>query len=536
MADYVIVGGGSAGCVLANRLSADPSVRVTLIEAGPERNNVFYRMPAGFFRLMQSGAGNWNYDTTPQAGLGGRSMYVPRGKVLGGSSSINGLVHVRGNPGDFDRWAQMGNQGWSYADCLPYFRRTERHAKGASDYHGGDGPIQVSVGPDLEAMSPVARAIVEAAIEAGHSYNPDQNGATQEGFGPASGAFGDGIRQSAYSGYLRPVKGRKNLSVITGAQVSRIVVQGGRAVAVEFYRGRTLRRILADREVILSAGAIHSPQILQLSGIGNPDLLRKHGIDVVAPLRAVGENLADHLAVTVQETITKPYSALAYVQPVAAAKALAQYALFKSGPTLSNGLEAMGFVKSRPDLAEPDVQYHLPLLMYSDHGRQIVQSEGFMFHATACQPQSRGSVRIRSANVADAPLIDPNYLSTEEDFRVLRESIRIARDIIAQPALAELRDSELAPGAALQSDADLDSYIRDTAISVYHHVGTCRMGSGEDSVVDGSLRVHGIAGLRVVDASIMPNIITGNTNAATLMLAEKAADLIRGATTMAMAG
>lgn len=528
MADYVIIGGGTAGCVLANRLSADPAVQVMLIEAGPESNNVFYRMPAGFFRLMQSGAGNWNYETTPQPGLGGRTMYVPRGKVLGGSSSINGLVHIRGNQGDFDHWAQMGNPGWSYADCLPYFRKSERHENGPSEYHGNDGPIQVSAGPALETMSPAARAIVDAAAQAGHPYNPDQNGATQEGFGPASGTFGDGVRQSAYHAYLRPAKARPNLTVITGAQVSRIVVDGGRARAVELRRGRSVRRIEADKEVILSAGAIHSPQILQLSGIGDPALLSNHGIEVVQPLRAVGENLTDHLAVTVQEAITQPWSALAYVQPLAAAKALLQYALFKSGPTLSNGLEAMGFVRSRPDLAYPDIQYHLPLLMYSDHGRRIVQREGFMFHATACQPESRGSVRIRSANIADAPAIDPNYLSTEEDMRVLREAIRIARDIIAQPALADLRAEELGPGLACQSDAELDDYIRRTAISVYHHVGTCRMGTGEDSVVDAALRVHGIEGLRVVDASIMPRIVTGNTNAATLMIAEKAYDMILG--------
>lgn len=528
MADYVIIGGGSAGCVLANRLSADPAIKVTLIEAGPESNNVFYRMPAGFFRLMQSGAGNWNYETTPQQGLGGRSMYVPRGKVLGGSSSINGLVHARGNPGDFDRWSQMGNRGWSYADCLPYFRRSEKHENGASEYHGGDGPVQVSAGPPLEAMSPVARAIVEAAVQAGHPYNPDQNGATQEGFGPASGTFGEGLRQSAYHCYLRPVMARPNLSIITGAQVSRILVEGGRAVGVELSRGRSVQRIHANAEVILSAGAIHSPQILQLSGIGDPGLLADHGIAVVQPLRAVGENLKDHLAVTVQETITQPWSALAYVQPLAAAKALLQYALFKSGPTLTNGLEAMGFVKSRPDLSDPDIQYHLPLLMYSDHGRQIVQREGFMFHITACQPESRGSVRIRSAGIADAPAIDPNYLATGEDMRVLREGIRIARDIISRPALADLRDDELGPGLACQSDAELDDYIRKTAVSVYHHVGTCRMGDGDDCVVDARLRVHGLDALRVVDASIMPDIVSGNTNAATLMIAEKASNMILG--------
>ncbi|MES2492201.1 MAG: choline dehydrogenase [Pseudomonadota bacterium] len=529
MTDYIIVGGGSAGCVLANRLSADPSVSVTLIEAGPESNSVFYRMPAGFFRLMQTGKGNWNYETTPQPGLNGRTMYVPRGKVLGGSSAINGLVHVRGNPGDFDRWAQMGNRGWSFADCLPFFKRSENYAGGASEFHGDKGPMKVSEGPALSAMSPVAKAMVEAGVEAGHRYNPDQNGAFQDGFGPASGNFGDGIRQSAYACYVRRVLDRPNLSVLTGAQVSRIVVSGGRATGVEYVRGGRRQTLTAAREVILSGGAIHSPQILQLSGIGDPELLAQHGIPVIAALRAVGENLKDHLAVTVQETMTQPWGALAYVQPLAAAKALLQYMFFKSGPTLSNGLEAMAFVKSRPDLAYPDIQYHLPLLMYSDHGRQIVQREGFMFHSTDCQPDSRGSVRIRSASVADAPVIDPKYLSSDEDMRALRAAIRIAREVIAQPALADLRGEELAPGPDCTSDADLDAYIRSTAISVYHHVGTCRMGPDPtDSVVAPDLKVHGLDGLRVVDASIMPDIITGNTNAATIMIAEKAGDLILG--------
>ena len=529
MTDYIIGGGGSAGCVLANRLSADPAITVTLLEAGPESNSVFYRMPAGFFRLMQTGKGNWNYETTPQPGLNGRTMYVPRGKVLGGSSSINGLVHIRGNAGDFDRWAQMGNTGWSYADCLPYFRRSENYAGGASEYHGAEGPMKVSEGPALEAMSPAAKAMVEAAIEAGHRYNPDQNGAFQDGFGPASGNFGDGIRQSTYACYVRPALDRPNLTVLTGAQASRIVITGNRATGVEYVKGGRKHTLTADREVILAGGAIHSPQILQLSGIGDPVLLAQHGIRIVAPLPAVGANLKDHLAVTVQETITQPWGALAYVQPLAAAKALLQYLFFKSGPTLSNGLEAMGFVKSRPDLEHPDIQYHLPLLMYSDHGRQIVQREGVMFHSTDCQPESTGSVRIRSASIADAPLIDPNYLTSEEDMRALRSAIRIARDVLAQPALAGLRGEELAPGPACTSDADLDAYIRATAISVYHHVGTCRMGpDASNSVVSPDLKVHGLDGLRVVDASIMPDIITGNTNAATIMIAEKASDLILG--------
>lgn len=529
MTDYIIIGAGSAGCALANRLSANPDINVVLLEAGPESNHLLYRMPAGFFPIMKNGQGNWNYETVPQPGLNGRAMYVPRGKVVGGSSMINGLVHVRGNPGDFDHWAEQGNKGWSYSDCLPYFRRMETFDGGASDFHGTTGPMKISAGPALEMMTPIARACVEAGMQAGYPYNTDYNGASQLGFCPASSIVGDAVRQSAYECYLKPIRARPNLTLVSRAQVTRILFSGNRASGVEYVRKGRLHTVTASTEVILSAGAIHSPQVLQLSGIGDARLLGKYGVQVHHDLVGVGENLHDHLAVTVQQEITKPYSALAYVQPFKAATSLLQYALFKTGSAITNGLEAMAFVKSRADLEYPDIQYHLPLLMYEDHGRQVIQAEGFMFHITACQPQSRGSVRIRSANPTDAPEIDPHYLQTSEDVRVLREGIRIARNVIAQATFDDLRGSERKPGKACTSDEQLDEYIRTTAISVYHHVGTCRMGNDASSVVDEQLRVHGVQGLRVVDASVMPRITTGNTNAATIMIAEKAADMIVGA-------
>lgn len=527
MADYVIVGAGSAGCVLANRLSEDPSVSVVLIEAGGKSRHLFYRMPAGYFPLMKSGRGNWKFETIPQPGLNGRKMYVPRGKVVGGSSAINGLVYARGNAGDYDAWRQMGNTGWSFDDCLPYFQKLEGTTAGASDGRGVGGPIKLTSGPARHAMSPVAHAWVESGVAAGYPYNADMNGPSQEGFGPAEGTFADGFRQSASASYLDPILDRKNLTVITGALVTRILTKGGRATGVEFSRKGSLEVADADTEVILSGGAINSPHILQLSGIGEASLLRNHGIPIVVDLPGVGKSLQDHLAVNVAQEITEPYSALQFLRPTKSLRQLVQYMLFKSGPMTTNGLEAMAFVKSAPNLEYPDLQYHLPLLMYHDHGRDIVQREGFLAHTTACHPQSRGTVTLVSSDPATPPAIDPQYLRSEEDLRPFRAGIRIARNIIAQAPFDDFRGAEYQPGSAVQSDKDLDSYIRNTAMSVYHHAGSCRMGEDEMAVVDPTLRVRGIERLRVVDASVMPRLPTGNTNGPTMMIAEKAADMIR---------
>ena len=527
--DYIIVGAGSAGCILANRLSADPSVSVVLLEAGGADAHLFYRMPAGYRQLMKSGMGNWKYESEPQAGLNGRRMYFPRGKVLGGSSSINAMVCLRGNPGDYDEWSQLGNRGWSYEDCLPYFKRVERFDGGPDDYRGGDGFVGVSRGPSVEEMGPISKAWVRAGIEAGYPYNPDMNGKTQEGFGPINANYAQGRRQSASWCYLGPVLSRPNLKVITGAMATKVALRAGRAVGVKYSKAGQSKTVQATREVILAGGAINSPVLLQLSGIGDAETLKAAGVKVLHELPGVGENLQDHVCITLKQQITKPYSALSKITPFNAAKSLAQYVLFKSGPASANGLQCMAFVKSRPGLSEPDIQFHLPMVMYRDHGRQIIKKEGFMAMANACRPRSRGTVKIASADPAHQPLIDPRYFSDPEDMRVTREGIRVARHVISQKEFDEFRGDEYEPGAIAASDDDLDSYIREHSHTAYHPVGTCKMGSDSLAVVDENLRVRGIDRLRVVDASVMPNIVSANTNFPTMMIAEKGAEMIRAA-------
>jgi choline dehydrogenase len=527
MADYVIVGAGSAGCILANRLSADPTVHVTLIEAGGADNSIFYRMPAGLLALMKSGMGNWNYETVPQHGIDGQPMYFPRGKVLGGSGSINGQVYVRGNRRDFDDWAQSGAVGWSYSDVLPFFKKLETHPFGPSEYHGDEGPLKLCV-VRREEMTPISQAWLAAAEEAGYSYNPDYNGPEQEGFSPCQANYYEGVRQSSASTYLRSAMDRPNLNILTKSHATRVIIEAGRAVAVELTRNGRPQRIYADREVLLAGGAVNSPQLLQLSGIGPADLLIGHGISVLQDLPGVGENLQDHAAVALKQKITKPYSALAYVRPMRAMLGLAQYAMFGTGPTTTNGLELLAFIKSRPELELPDIQYHFVNMMYEDHGRRIIPHEGIMASANVARPASRGYVRIASSDPLKAPQIDPNYFGDPDDMRIMRDSIRISRELIATKAFDDFRGEEYGPGPGRDSDAELDAYIRSVAYSVYHPVGTCRMGTGSMAVVDETLTVRGVDRLRVVDASVMPTITTGNTNAATMMIAEKAADLILG--------
>lgn len=526
MTDFIVVGGGSAGCILANRLSADPAAKVVLLEAGGSDNQVLYRMPAGFFGLMKAGIGNWNYECVPQKGLNGRTMYFPRGKVLGGSSSINGLVMLRGNKGDYDGWAQSGATGWSYDECLPYFRRFEHHSEGASQYHGDSGPIGVTRAPPVEQMSPISQAWFNACEQAGYPQSEDLNGASQEGIGRPDANFHDGVRQSTSATYLKAAANRPNLRVITRAQATRVIMSGSRAIGVEYVRKGRRQTIETRGEVILAGGAVNSPQLLQLSGIGAPELLKRHNIPVAVALPGVGENLQDHACIMIKQEMTQPWSVLPYTQPYRATMALLQYALFKSGPTLSNGLEAMAFFKTRPGLEYPDVQFHLLNLLYEDHGRKVIQRHGFMASANISRPYSRGTVTIASADPLTAPLIDPNYFSDPEDMRAARAALRMARELIAMSAFDAFRGPEYAPGSAVQSDADLDQYIRNNANSIYHAVGTCRMGTDPMSVVDPTLKVHGVEGLRVVDASIMPDVVSANTNATVLMIAEKASDII----------
>lgn len=525
--DYIIVGAGSAGCVLANRLSDDPSIRVLLLEAGGRDNSLLYRMPAGFFPLMKTGKGNWNFESVAQPGLNGRTMYFPRGKVLGGSSSINGLVVSRGNVEDYDNWARLGNPGWSWADCLPYFKRIERYPGGDPEYRGHTGPIGVTLSP-IESMNPSSRAWIEAGIQAGHPFNSDMNAGDPFGMAQMQGNYSDGVRQSASACYLQPAMYRSNLRILTGVHVKRVLLTADRAIGIEYLQGRKSVTVHAKREVILSGGAINSPQILQLSGIGNPDELRALGIEARHELPGVGENLLDHIAIAVKQRSTKAYSLRSSLRPLAVAKTLAQYLLYRSGPAACGALEAWAHLKTSAELTYPDLQIYSVPLMYNDHGRDIIPEEGFMSVLNISRPLSSGTVKIRSSDPTMAPAIDPRYFSNPADLPLLRQGIRMTREIHAQAAYDEFRGSEYAPGAQATSDAQLDDYIRNHANSLYHPVGTCMMGNGPMAVVDAELRVRGIKGLRVIDASIMPEITSGNTNFPTMMIAEKAADMLLG--------
>jgi choline dehydrogenase len=525
MYDFVIVGGGSAGCVLANRLSSDPTIKVLLLEAGVRDRSPFIHMPAGYLRLMITGQVDWGYHTIPQQHAGGRSFYWPRGKVLGGSSSINGMVYMRGHATDFDHWAQLGNTGWSYADVLPYFKRAEHWEGGESDFRGGSGPLG-TIG--VTEFHPLAKAWIEAGVEAGYPRNPDVNGAEQEGFGALQSTIVNGRRASAAVCYLRPAEGRSNLTIITEAHASRIVVEGRRATGIEYVRRGKRETVRAAREVILSGGAINSPQLLQLSGIGDPDHLRPLGITVTHALKGVGQNLSDHVAVTMRQLCTQPISLLRNMHPVAAARSLAQYAMFKTGPAAHPGIQAVAFVKSRSELVAPDLQFHFIMILYADHGREIYKQHGFQPLINVSRPESVGSVMIRSSDLREAPAIDPNYLASQGDVTTLRDGIKIGRDIIAQHAFDPYRGAELDPGPAVRTDAEIDEYVRRTCHTQYHPVGSCKMGIDPLAVVDPELRVRGLDGLRVVDASVMPVMVSANTNAATIMIAEKASDLILG--------
>ena len=524
--DFVIVGAGSAGCTLANRLSVDPDVSVCLIEAGKKDNSLLVRMPGGVGELLrEEGTYNWGFETVPQKHMDGRKLWQPRGRGWGGSSSINGMIYIRGHHSDYDQWAQMGLRGWSHADVLPYFKKSEAHEHGETEFHGGDGPLRVTEPP---VDVPIFESFLEAAKQAGHPYTPDFNGAEQHGVGPFSRTISQAERWSAASGYLKPVLDRPNLTVISTSRVTKIVLENGRATGVEMAKakGRQAETIHANQEVLLCAGALQSPQILQLSGIGEPEHLKSHGIDVKVASPGVGANLQDHLDVVLVHEMTEPLSLYSQVKGWRKPLVGIRYLLNKSGPGADNHLQVGGFLKTREGLEAPDIQIHLVNAIMIDHGREQFEADGFTLHSCQLRPESRGTVGLNSADPFDNPAIDPNYLATEGDRRVMRDSIKLMRDIARQDGLAPYRGPEMVPGADATSDDDIDAYVRATGETIYHPVGTVAMGADDASPLDGELNLRGVEGLRVVDASVMPTLIGGNTNAPTIMIAEKIADTI----------
>jgi choline dehydrogenase len=524
--DYVVVGAGSAGCVLANRLTKNPSVRVALLEAGGRDSSPYIHMPAGIARLVGNREVDWDYHTEPQSELCDRRLYWPRGRVLGGSSSINAMCYTRGHRLDYDEWARLGASGWDYASVLPFFLRAEDQSRGAGPYHGVGGPLSVE---DLRYRNPLSSVFVEAGIECGLARNEDFNAADQSGVGFYQVTQRAGRRCSAAVAYLRPAQRRPNLEIRTRARASRILIDRGRAAGVEFQQRGQSQIVRAAREVLLACGAVASPQLLLLSGIGDPAELRAQGIAVVADNPEVGANLQDHLDFC---TLSKSKQPITYDfnawQEVAVAL---RYVATRSGPGVSNVAEAGAFVRSglAPD-ERADIQLHFVPAQLDDHGRNRLAGHGFTIHACGLRPRSRGKLGLASNRPDDPPRIQPRYLSDPGDVEVLLEGIRVSRRLLATRAFAPFAGAEVFPGAAAVARADIETVLRRKAETIYHPVGSCRMGSDASSVVDCELRVRGVLGLRVADASVMPRLIGGNTNAPTIMIAERLAALLQPST------
>ncbi len=526
MFDYIIIGGGSAGCVLAARLTENPDIKVALLEAGGADSNAMIHCPAGMAVMAQTGQVNWKFDTVPQTGLGGRRGYQPCGKVLGGSSSVNAMIYIRGHRADYDHWAAQGNPGWSYDEVLPYFKRAEHNERGANAFHGSSGPLNVM---DLRSPTRFGPMFIKAGEQAGFRVNPDFNGADQEGVGMYQVTHKAGERFSAAKAYLKPHLARANLQVLTGAHARRILLEGKRAVGVEFLQDGQVKQLKATREVLLSSGALQSPKLLLLSGIGPQQHLAELGIESVHHLPGVGQNMHDHIDVVqvLDAPKAKDLFGVSLSGMARAIKGVFEWRNYRTGMLTTNFAEAGGFIKSQASEPIPDLQLHFVIGKLINHGRTTTFGHGFSCHLCLLRPRSRGSIRLASKDPLAAPLIDPNYLSDPDDMERMVRGFKLMRKLLAQPAMASLEGKELASCAAAQSDSQIEQFIRANADTIYHPSGSCRMGNGPLDVVDAQLRVHGIEALRVIDASIMPRLVGGNTNAPVIMIAEKAADMIK---------
>jgi len=524
--DYIIVGAGSAGCVLANRLSEDPASSVLLLETGGSDKSIFIQMPTALSIPMNTKKYAWQFETQSEPYLNDRKMHCPRGKVLGGSSSINGMVYVRGHARDFDEWQQSGATDWDYAHCLPYFKKAESWAFGADDYRGDKGPLGVNNGNQMQ--NPLYQAFVDAGIDAGYFATDDYNGQQQEGFGPMHMTVKDGRRASTANAYLRPAMQRGNLTIVTHALVHEVLLEDKIAVGVRFAHKNQIQDIRVHKEVILSAGSIGSPHLLQLSGIGSKEVLNKADIECLHELNGVGENLQDHLEFYFQFKCTQPITLNGELDWWSKLKIGVRWILKKDGLGSTNHFESCGFIRSKAGIEWPDLQYHfLPAAMRYD-GKEAFAGHGFQVHIGHNKPKSRGSVKVVSNQPEVAPQITFNYLQHEDDIQGFRDCVRLTREIINQPALDHYRGEEIQPGTHIQSNEEIDVFVRESVESAYHPSCSCKMGTDELAVVDPETKVHGIQGLRVVDSSIFPTIPNGNLNAPTIMLAERAADLIKG--------